>query len=555
MDNGIEFIVENLFKLIDDETVERILKIILISNDMNDNDKQMIELLIQNDKDFHFIRIKYIFISQFIINCGYFLDKIDDQVILKISGTLFSNVSRKQLSKIMIKNENITILNLKKTFFREFNKRFRNIILKNVENQNHYDMLMIKSIYLDNYNHILSLFESYTYLLEKFFDFFTDVFLILFKPLFFENRYGIGRNTFNITFIIIFAFFQFFTFFKNIYSSDRNDNNNVKEYKLKNDIIHFFENMNTIIEKNTIKMELSNILKTLTELLQNEDFIRRYKFYKIKNKFINHIIKYKKILTLSSLVINDSVLFNLLTPIQAELFNVQDAYTGLRKKLPFTRNFIDVLNIKPYYTEKTISWNYDSQYEYMFVLENVTIEYKENDIVHKILENVSLNFEISKLHFIYGNSGSGKTSLLNAIMKRIKIKEGSIKFLNLYDNYTYFSIRKYLVLLLSESALFSNSLYYNITYGINNKILIEKNDEIMQEIVKYMNLFGLTKFIKYVKIKNATKLSKGQTQRIAIIRLFINIIFNDARILFLDEFTSNIDNSMEEVIFKELIKL
>ena len=77
----------------------------------------------------------------------------------------------------------------------------------------------------------------------------------------------------------------------------------------------------------------------------------------------------------------------------------------------------------------------------------------------------------------------------------------------------------------------------------------------MQEIVKYMNLFGLTKFIKYVKIKNATKLSKGQTQRIAIIRLFINIIFNDARILFLDEFTSNIDNSMEEVIFKELINL
>jgi ATP-binding cassette subfamily B protein len=162
---------------------------------------------------------------------------------------------------------------------------------------------------------------------------------------------------------------------------------------------------------------------------------------------------------------------------------------------------------------------------------------------------------MSKFHFIYGNSGSGKTSLLNAIMKRIKIKDGSIKFLNLYDNYTYFSIRKYLVLLLSESALFSKSLYYNITYGINNKILIEKNDDIMQEIIKYMNIFGLTIFIQDIKRKNATKLSKGQTQKVAIIRFFINIIFNNARIIFLDEFTSNIDNSMEEIIFKELINL
>ena len=77
----------------------------------------------------------------------------------------------------------------------------------------------------------------------------------------------------------------------------------------------------------------------------------------------------------------------------------------------------------------------------------------------------------------------------------------------------------------------------------------------MQEIIKYMNIFGLTIFIQDVKRKNATKLSKGQTQKVAIIRFFINIIFNNARIIFLDEFTSNIDNSMEEIIFKELINL
>ena len=44
-------------------------------------------------------------------------------------------------------------------------------------------------------------------------------------------------------------------------------------------------------------------------------------------------------------------------------------------------------------------------------------------------------------------------------------------------------------------------------------------------------------------------------QRVAILRLFIHIIFNDRRILFLDEFTSNIDNDMEKTIFTELKNL
>ena len=77
----------------------------------------------------------------------------------------------------------------------------------------------------------------------------------------------------------------------------------------------------------------------------------------------------------------------------------------------------------------------------------------------------------------------------------------------------------------------------------------------MEEITKYMTLFSLGKFIPTVKTTNTTNLSKGQTQRVAIIRLFIDIIFNDRRILFLDEFTSNIDNKNEKIIYTELRNL
>lgn len=68
-------------------------------------------------------------------------------------------------------------------------------------------------------------------------------------------------------------------------------------------------------------------------------------------------------------------------------------------------------------------------------------------------------------------------------------------------------------------------------------------------------MFGLKKFIPVMKTKNALNLSKGQKQRVVIIRLMMHIIFNNLRILFLDEFTSNIDNKMEETIYTELIKL
>jgi ATP-binding cassette subfamily B protein len=140
-------------------------------------------------------------------------------------------------------------------------------------------------------------------------------------------------------------------------------------------------------------------------------------------------------------------------------------------------------------------------------------------------------------------------------MKKIKTKNGSIKFLNEYENYTYFSIRKYLTFLTPESILFSKSIYYNIIFGINDKVLKERKDDIYKETIKYMNLLNMKTFIPDIKTKNSKKMSKGQTQRVAIIRLFINIIFDNVKILFLDEFTSNIDNDMEIIIFNELLEL
>jgi ABC-type multidrug transport system fused ATPase/permease subunit len=70
-----------------------------------------------------------------------------------------------------------------------------------------------------------------------------------------------------------------------------------------------------------------------------------------------------------------------------------------------------------------------------------------------------------------------------------------------------------------------------------------------------MNILNLQEFIPHIKTSKATKLSQGQIQRVCIIGMFIDILFNDARMLILDEFTSNLDAENEKLVFSELIKL
>jgi ABC-type bacteriocin/lantibiotic exporter with double-glycine peptidase domain len=321
-------------------------------------------------------------------------------------------------------------------------------------------------------------------------------------------------------------------------------------------VITFFNNINIIVEKDKMKEELSNLFNSITKAVSDKDFISSYQMAKINKNRLAVMNKGKILETIVSLIVNDSYLFILTSSVKGAMIKLSENVYIFKRKLKVSNEIIDILTLHSYRISNPIFWNHqDKPYEYLFVLENVSVEYKENEKYTPVFTNVNLSFEINSIHFIYGNSGSGKTTLVNTLMKKVKTKNGSIKFLNEYDNYTYFSIRKYLTYLTSESILFSKSIYYNIIFGMNKNVLKERNDDIYKEIIKYMGIFNMNNFISDIDSKNSIKLSKGQTQRIAIIRLFINIIFDNVKILFLDEFTSNIDNNMEKTIFNELLQL
>jgi ABC-type multidrug transport system ATPase subunit len=269
-------------------------------------------------------------------------------------------------------------------------------------------------------------------------------------------------------------------------------------------------------------------------------------------------MKYYKIMeTVTSIIVNDTSLLFFTECLKSKIIDFVDRKKELYKRLNFGHTIVDILNMKDYQISKPITWsNENDNGIYLFVLEDVSINYKtKSGTTIEILNNINLNFEVGMSHFFYGNSGCGKTTLLNALVRKVKSESGTIKFLNTYDKYTYFSIRNYLTYLTPESTLFPKSLHYNIIYGIHSKKLIENNEEITETINKYVNLFGLEKYLQTLKKTKATNLSKGEKQRVAIIRSIMGIIYNDTRILFFDEFTSNIDNVMEEKIYTELKNL
>ena len=545
--------------LFDESIIEYILTKTLIFDGMDENDKQMIEFFIKSDKEIHFINVKSAFIIFFLIELGYVTDNVENKYILKFLSSSILIYVRPYLSKQAKKYEKEGIENIGKNVFKKFNNKIENNILKDIDTNNNDEINAMKSIYLESYNNILISYEYYMIAVQKILaNISYTIIYLFFYPLLYKLKYGFVRNIFNSVLSVIYNIFIIQIFETKVTKNKIKSKDEHSTKELINLIISLFDNVNVIVENNTLTNELKNIMKEFESVISDSQFIKQYTSSKYNKNYISGMKKYKITDTIISMIINDQNMLLFLEVNKGNIIRYIDAKIELYKKLKTIRGICDVINKKPYKIAETIQWdnNDNENIKYIFTLNDIVLNYKNDEGgFDTIIEKTNINFEIGKTHFFYGNSGCGKTTLLNALMKKIDINSGSIKFLDIYDEYSYFSIRKYLTYISCENAIFYNHLYFNFVYGIEKEKLLENKNEIKDEIIKYMTMFGLKKFIPVMKKKNSLKLSKGQKQRVVIIRLMMHIIFNNLRILFLDEFTSNIDNKMEEVIYTELIKL
>lgn len=175
------------------------------------------------------------------------------------------------------------------------------------------------------------------------------------------------------------------------------------------------------------------------------------------------------------------------------------------------------------------------------VFDHVSFGYEPGQ---KILHDVSFVAEPGESIAIVGPTGAGKTTIVNLISRFYNIDEGivSIDGHSVMD-VTLHSLRSQMGIMLQDSFVFSGTIADNIRYG--------KLDATNDEIIRVSRLLQADEFISKLPNGYETEvkergggLSQGQKQLIA----FARTLLADPKILVLDEATSSIDTSTEQLL-------
>ena len=171
-------------------------------------------------------------------------------------------------------------------------------------------------------------------------------------------------------------------------------------------------------------------------------------------------------------------------------------------------------------------------------LHNVDFSYTEEK---KILKNITFDAPKGKVIAIVGPTGSGKTTIVNLLMRFYDIDSGLITL----DNNDIYNIkrddlRKSYSMVLQDTWLFQGTIYENLAYG--------KENATREDIINAAKAARIHNFIERlpngydtILIDGGVNISKGQKQLLTIARAMLL----EANMLILDEATSNVDTRTE----------
>lgn len=179
---------------------------------------------------------------------------------------------------------------------------------------------------------------------------------------------------------------------------------------------------------------------------------------------------------------------------------------------------------------------------------NVHFEYEKDK---PVLKGINIEAKKGETVALVGNSGGGKSTVVNLIPRFYDATEGEVLIDNInIKDYSLESLRGNIAEVFQDNFLFSGSIKENILMGKQNASEEELTNVIklahLEEVLAEHNLGIDTKLSE-----RGVTLSGGQRQRVAIARAMIK----NAPILILDEATSALDNESEAIVQKALENL
>lgn len=232
--------------------------------------------------------------------------------------------------------------------------------------------------------------------------------------------------------------------------------------------------------------------------------------------------------------------------IRIPIFTISFLVDQTQRAIANTNDYFEIMDIKPNIVDhpKAKKLKVDKG---EIIFKDVDFSYGEK----RVLNSINFSIKPSSKIALVGESGEGKTTITNLLMRLYEPSKGKI----LIDGQDILgvsqgSLRENIAVVFQDPAIFSGTIRENISYS--------KSNATNREIIAAAKAANAHEFISKLKDgyeseigERGLKLSGGEKQRVSIARALLK----DAPILILDEATSNLDSKSETSIQQALKRL
>ena len=221
-------------------------------------------------------------------------------------------------------------------------------------------------------------------------------------------------------------------------------------------------------------------------------------------------------------------------------------FYSLQKGMASADRIFEVLDAEEVIVEKQDALELPD-FKDSIVYDNVSFHYNEVNV----LKNINLTIPKGKMVALVGESGGGKSTLVDLLPRFYDVSEGHIKIDGTdVRDFKICDVRGLMGIVSQESILFNDTVFNNIAFGLEHatrEAVIEAakianaHDFIMEMEDGYDTIIG----------DRGMNLSGGQRQRISIARA----VLKNPPILILDEATSSLDTESERLVQEALAKV
>lgn len=227
-----------------------------------------------------------------------------------------------------------------------------------------------------------------------------------------------------------------------------------------------------------------------------------------------------------------TALFMLYTPIK----RLSSLYNGMQDALAANERVNQIFAVQP--TIKSGNLDFPNKVS-QITFKNIDLKYGD----FTALKDINLNAKRGEIVALVGDSGGGKSSLVNLIIRFFEASNGQLLFDNQeIKEIDIKSLRDNISIVTQRVYIFNDTIAANVAYGQE----IDK-----QRVIEALRQAHALNFVNSMKNGINTKLdefgtnlSGGQRQRIAIARA----LYKNPQVLILDEATSALDNESESII-------